>query len=103
MSNIIEFKPELLEDKQLAVHCNTEEKANALLKWASSKGLTWKNGRKFTSYNNWNKYGSDTYYRVLNGTFGLTEGHKKHNHKIISYEDALLKKPKVKPYKLKQY
>ena len=36
---------------EIAIHCNTEEKANNLLKWAHSKGLTWRSGISYLDEN----------------------------------------------------
>ena len=65
-------------DKDIAIHCDTEEKANKLLKAFDKLGKKWRNGDSYLKYNfyetykekicysNWNTYDSLGYYKEEN-------------------------------------
>ena len=78
--------------EKVAVHCDTEEKAEAFLKLAKSFGYTWCNGRDLEETTNWRVYKNLTIY-TLDGirkgfmTFGSINGYvKDNNYKIIPFE-----------------
>ncbi|MDC7221597.1 MAG: hypothetical protein PQJ59_16805 [Spirochaetales bacterium] len=85
---MIEFKPEILTEK-IAVHCDTEEKANALLEWADMNGGTWYDGESYLNNTLWRRHGGDTLYLIFNGTCCGTN-HYQTGITIITYEEAIL-------------
>lgn len=48
-----------------AVHCDTEEKANAFLKLAHGVGYRWSNGSNLTDVNTWERYKKGTCYTIV--------------------------------------
>lgn len=46
----------------LAIHCDTEKKANKLCKAFGKMGIKWVNGVSYTDVNNWHIYKKDTCY-----------------------------------------
>ena len=59
------------EGSAIAIHCNTEEKANKLLKYLHKKGFRWSSGKSLLSHNNYITYLDDTCYsaKVRYGEF----------------------------------
>ena len=55
--------------QQLAIHCDTEEKAKTLLSAFDKMGKKWSTGNRYTEFNNWDNYGQKTIY-YNDGTFG---------------------------------
>ena len=49
-------------DKELAIGCNTEEKANRLLEAFDRLGKMWSSGNSYLEYNCYTGYGESTYY-----------------------------------------
>lgn len=49
-------------EKELAIGCNTEEKANRLLKAFDRLGKMWSSGNSYLEYNCYTGYGESTYY-----------------------------------------
>lgn len=83
---MIEFKEELLTNKELVVHCRTEEQAISFCTWMDSKGLQWRNddGKLFTQWaSNQQVYSAAENY--------VSSQETESNKTILSYEDALLK------------
>ena len=50
------------QNKQLAIHCDEEWKANILMRVFDKMGKVWNGGNKYTHHNNFNVYKSDTCY-----------------------------------------
>lgn len=50
-------------EKKLAIHCDTEEKANELLKAFDKLGKKWANGISYLDVNFWDKYKEKTCYK----------------------------------------
>ena len=65
------------------VYCDTEEKANKLLKWADSKGLTWCNGDSYLNDNQYNVFKDQTCYDLYDGVYGGLNNCKKYRATII--------------------
>lgn len=53
--------------KRIAVHCDTEEKANAFLQKCEKLNIYWCSGKNATSQNKWQEYKEQTCYEI---TFG---------------------------------
>ena len=85
-----------ISNKYVAVHCNTEEKANNLLLWASKRGF--KRHESEISYldDNFYKYHKqNTCYSFYYGFCGSVNRFKESNFKVVSYEDVLIKEDKM--------
>ena len=61
---------ESLYGNNVAVHCDTEEKANEFLALADSVGYKWFTGVGLVGRNYWKDFGKETCYKV--GKYGLT-------------------------------
>lgn len=73
---------------EIAVHCDTEEKANNFLKECDEKGMKWVTGDDATYDNNYYKYDERTCYRggreIL--TFGDENYFKNKGIEIVKWE-----------------
>lgn len=83
--NTIDLKE--FRKSNIVIHCDTEEKANDLLKYLNSKGIEWCSGEKL-KYNNYFWYKELTCYR-LNHT-GLSysdiDWYKSNYHDIVEWK-----------------
>lgn len=75
------------------IHCDTEEKANKLLKFMS-KTHKWKSGSLLLDeINRWNIHNNKTYYLFSNSSSSVIYGNINNevvkNYNIISYEDVI--------------
>lgn len=52
---------------EIAVHCDTEEKAKDFLKECKNRNINWLTGRDVTQRNNWESYKKDTCYCCFDG------------------------------------
>lgn len=68
--------------KRIAVHCDTEEKANAFLQKCEKLGILWCSGEKATNRNNWQEYKEQTYYEITFGdiAYGCLEDFSQNNY-----------------------
>ena len=89
---MIEFNYDKIMQPQTVVHCNTQEKANNLLKWADSMGLEWCDGRSYLTKNSWQTHKDETYYRLYGGSFGNIN--YSGNDIILKYEDVIMEENK---------
>lgn len=84
------FDWDRFENKKIAVHCDTEEKAKDFLKECSSKGMTWGNGDSLLNKINWEYYKESTYYRLYDSDtriyFGNVDWDESKNIEIIKWE-----------------
>jgi len=74
----------------IAIHCDTEEKAKVLLKFAYSFGLKWCNGDSFLEKTDYDVYRKNTCYNILNGTFAYKSFYENEDDsglKVISFDD----------------
>ena len=87
---MIEFNYDKIMKHNTVVHCDTEEKANNLLKWADSIGLT-----KDNSYlnNNWYIHKKETCYNLYYGKCSFYNYYKDYC-KIYKYEDVIMEENK---------
>lgn len=75
----------LYAGSNLAVHCDTEEKANEFLKIADEFGYKWCNGESYTDCNEWNRYDEQTCYDLESGGYADYKFFKQENYTIVAY------------------
>lgn len=81
---------EFCESKQeLAIHCDTEEKAKTLLSAFDKMGKKWKLGGRYTEFNHWSDCGQKTIY-YNDGTYGSSNAFDM----IYEFENVDLTLPK---------
>ena len=84
------FNWEEFKNGEIAVHCDTEEKANDFLKECNKQGITWTDGDKTTEINCWFWYEKDTSYACRDGksklTFEFLKHYKDKGLEIIKWE-----------------
>ena len=79
---------EFWESKQeLAIHCNTEEKAKTLLSAFDKMGKKWATGEAYLTYSNWHDCGSDTVY-YNDSTYGCLEFVDTDNVRVYEFEEV---------------
>jgi len=71
------------------VHCDTEEKANEILKLAHKAGKRWSSGNSFLSANNYLSYKSETCYDFNDGSFCYKEWYLERGYNIIPADTML--------------
>ena len=76
-------------DKDLVIHCDTEEKANMLLCAFDRMGRTWCDGESYLIQNNFNEYGKDICY-TNSGNYDNVKFCKDYDYKIYEFEDIIL-------------
>jgi len=74
----------------LAIHCNTEEKANKLCEAFSGKKYRWFDGKKYNEENRYEWYGKKTCY-INNNCLSAFNRVKKVGWTILEFEDIDLK------------
>lgn len=83
------FNWEKFKKGGIAVHCDTEEKANDFLNECDKKTIVWLWAKRTTEYNNWNRYSSETGYRC-NGEnelgYAPLEYYKNNRNQIVQWE-----------------
>ena len=85
---------EFFESKEeLCIHCDTEEKANTLLKAFHKMGKKWCGGKSYLKDNLWRAERENTVY-YNKGTYGDTDYSKKHNYTIYEFEEVDLQDKK---------
>lgn len=75
-------------DERLVIHCDTEEKANKLLKEFDKLGKTWWVGESYLEYNDFNEYKDRTCYSN-DGFYYDIEYYEDINIKVYSFEDII--------------
>lgn len=84
------FDWDRFKNGKIAVHCDTEEKANDFLKECNKQGITWTDGDKTTEINCWFWYEKDTSYACRDGksklTFEFLKHYKDKGLEIIKWE-----------------
>lgn len=76
-------------DKNLVIHCDTEEKANILLKAFDKLGKKWCAGAFYTEKTNWDEYKEKTCYSN-EGTFCYKDWFLGLGTKVYEFEDVEL-------------
>jgi len=82
------FKKKCLKE-DVVVNCKTKKQAERLLKWATSKGLKWSDGRSYFRNTSWNENGEKTCYCLCVGMHDDTFHANCLNYKILSFKEAL--------------
>lgn len=77
--------------KNIAVHCDFEEKAVKFLQECEKRGFRWFSGDKPTCYTNWDLHKSHTCYAVSDDgiIYSCVEYCINNRYKIIEYDDIL--------------
>lgn len=77
-------------DKNIAVHCDTEEKAKAFLELAKSVGYKWSNGKDLDTNTFWKNYKDDLCFSIdyfgRGFIMGGVEIHKQEGYTIVEFE-----------------
>ena len=73
----------------LAIHCDTEEKVNKLLKAFDKMGERWACGNSYLEYNYWRCNKENTCY-TNNNMYANINWYKKHKYKIYEFEDVII-------------
>lgn len=71
----------------VAIHCDTEAKANKLLKEFDRVGARWGDGSSYLAHNNY-RYGRDTIY-YNDFTYCYIGYAEKMDHVVYSFEDVI--------------
>ncbi len=71
------------------IHCNTKEKANALLKFLHENGFTWNGGEALTYENMWGYYRQSTYYVTYANKTVCYGDIRYRQYTIVEFEDVL--------------
>ena len=77
-------------DKKIAIHCNTEEKANELCKTLDKNGMSWLRGLgsdRYIDFNGWFRYQERTCYSNAGG-YGSINFYIEEEAKIYEFEDV---------------
>mgnify|MGYP000048656705 FL=1 len=84
--NTIDLNKFIYED--IAVSCDTKEKAEDFLYFLSDKGYTWASGSSLKDTDNFNSYGSNTAYDydIYGITYSTNNHYETNNFIIISWE-----------------
>ncbi|MDU2680177.1 hypothetical protein [Clostridium sp.] len=84
------FNWEEFKNGEIAVHCDTEEKANNFLNECDKQGIAWTDGDKTTEINCWFWYEKNTSYACRDGksklTFEFLKHYKDKGLEIIKWE-----------------
>ena len=76
-------------DKNLVIHCDTEEKANILLKAFDKMGEKWCDGTSYLEDNNWRYHKEETCY-ASDGTLSGKEFFLDNDYKVYEFGDVEL-------------
>lgn len=71
--------------KRMAIHCDTKEKANTLLKAFNKMGKKWSSGCSYTSFNNYEDYQNKTCYSN-DGCFAYYDWYKRYGYMIYEFD-----------------
>lgn len=86
---MITLKEFFESDETLAIHCNTEERANVLLKYFDKMDKKWSGGDSYLENNNWEICKEETCYEN-DGTYCDKEFYLNKNCKVYEFEDVIL-------------
>lgn len=76
-------------DEKLAIHCDTEEKANLLLKAFDKMGKKWFAGNSYLERNEWGVYKKETCYSN-DGLYCYKVFYLDMNFKVYEFEEVIL-------------
>ncbi len=86
-NNKITLKDFWNSKEKLAIHCDTEEKANKLLKAFDRLCKEWVNRYSYLAWNCWEEHKEDTCYDNTN-TYSFVDYYKSKKYKIYEFEDV---------------
>lgn len=87
----MQFKKEILTDKNIVVHCPEKWQAIELLRWADANGKTWITGGSYIGDYAWRDTQEESCYNIAVGMSCDRTWYEDHNYKVLSYEEALAK------------
>ena len=87
MKKKITLKKFFESKEELCIHCDTKEKAIALLDTFSRIGKTWVSGNSYLGENKWDCYKSDTCYSNK-GYFGPMKCYEDMHYIIYEFEEV---------------
>lgn len=73
--------------EKLAIHCNTKEKAEKLLKGFDKLDKKWFSGASYLEINHWDVYEEYTCYNNING-YSCFDWHKEKDYKIYEFDEV---------------
>jgi hypothetical protein len=86
-----------LEQPKTVVHCDTEEKANQVLKIATEAGYDgFSDGVKYSEDNKYERYKENTCYQIKQGWYSGLNFYTSEGYKIITAEEFIKANPTVK-------
>lgn len=91
MDNKITLRDFWNSKKPLAIHCDTEEKANKLLEAFDKLGKEWISGLSYLAANCWETYKENTCYCNTNA-YSSVDYYKSKKYKIYEFEDVIFEK-----------
>lgn len=86
---------DFFESKKIAIHCDTEEKAQKLCEAFDKMGKKWRLGQSYLEDNAWRKYKKDTCY-TNDGFFYETSWLLFDDFKIYEFDDVIFEEEKNK-------
>lgn len=76
-------------DEKLAIHCDTEEKANLLLKAFDKMGKRWRSNQSYLEENNWRGFKEETCYENEN-LYCYKSWYSDNGYKVYEFEEVEL-------------
>lgn len=76
-------------NKKLAIHCDTEEKANLLLKAFDKMGKRWRSNQSYLEENNWRGFKEETCYEN-DGTYCCKGFYPGTSYIVYEFEEVIL-------------
>lgn len=89
------FPIEEYTDRDVCMHCQTEQEANIFLEFLHGIGRTWCDGSSYISHSNFDEYTSDTCYYFNKGTFGDRYDAVDADDLILSFSDYWFEKIEI--------
>lgn len=86
------------KDVGIVIRCDTEKKANKLLKFLDKKGFKWSSGKRLNEENYWSAYQKEIYYNSV-----VTCESKDFSKIILEFDDIEKYLKKKKKVTLKKY
>ena len=88
MENKITLEEFWKSEEHLAIHCNTKEKAEKLLKAFDKLGKRWRNGDSYLEKNYWKYEKRNTCYNNNNGYCSIG-WYKTYSYKVYEFENVI--------------
>lgn len=81
---------DIIFNSDVAVNCDTIEKAKNFLEYLHSKDIKWINGGLAINYTNWDIYKEKTTYTIKNNTLSYSDINNNDDKQILSYDDVIV-------------